>query len=129
MERGLKFETVDQYISGFPPSTKKQLKEIRSIIREAAPEAEEIISYNMPAYKFHGVLVYFAGYKNHIGFYPTNSGITNFKDAVSKYKYSKGAVQFPIDQPIPETLVKKIVQFRTKENLEKERLKKGARKK
>ena len=127
MDTNTKFKTVDQYIAQFPPATRKQLEDIRSLIRESAPDAEEGISYNMPAYKFHGVLVYFAGYENHIGFYPTNSGITRFTNEISRFKYSKGAVQFPLGKPIPKTLFKKIVKFRMKENLEKENLKKETR--
>jgi len=86
-------------------------------MREAAPEAVEVISYQMPAFKLNGILVYFAAFKNHIGFYPTSSGIEQFKKELSPYKWSKGAVQFPLDKPIPFALVKKIVIFRVKENL------------
>ena len=92
---------IDNYIEGFPPVVQKQLKEIRAIIKSAAPEAQELISYCMPAYKLNGVLVYFAGYKGHIGFYPTPSGIKQFLPKIQEYKHSKGAVQFPIDQPLP----------------------------
>lgn len=107
---------IDTYISSFPLITQKRLSEIRLLIKQAAPAAEEIISYQMPAYKLHGMLVYFAGYKNHIGFYPTASGIKQFELEIVAYKHSKGAVQFPINEPIPAELVTRIVAFRIKEN-------------
>lgn len=108
--------TVDEYISGCPEQIQAKLKELRSAIREAAPEAEETISYRMPAYKLNGVLVYFAAQKNHIGFYPTSSGINAFREELAAYKTSKGAIQFPLDKPIPLKLVSTIVKFRVKEN-------------
>ena len=107
---------IDTYISSFPLITQKRLSEIRLLIKQAAPAAEEIISYQMPAYKLYGMLVYFAGYKNHIGFYPTASGIKQFQLEIVAYKHSKGAVQFPINEPIPADLVARIVAFRIKEN-------------
>ncbi len=107
---------IDTYISSFPLITQKRLSEIRLLIKQAAPAAEEIISYQMPAYKLHGMLVYFAGYKNHIGFYPTASGIKQFQLEIVAYKHSKGAVQFPINEPIPADLVARIVAFRINEN-------------
>ena len=110
---------VDFYIAGFPPATKELLELLRETIKKAAPEAEEVISYQMPAYKSHGMLVYFAGYKNHIGFYPTGSGIANFINELSGYKTSKGTVQFPLDQPLPLELITEIVKFKVAENLEK----------
>jgi uncharacterized protein YdhG (YjbR/CyaY superfamily) len=103
---------VDAYIAGFPLETQKQLQSIRVCIQKAIPKAEEVISYGMPAYKQGKVLVYFAGYKNHIGFYPTGSGIAAFQEEISKYKNSKGAVQFPLDKPIPKTLVTQMTKFR-----------------
>ncbi|MBL7800676.1 MAG: DUF1801 domain-containing protein [Chitinophagales bacterium] len=106
---------IDEYILKFPSETQELLSEIRHIIQNAAPDAEEIISYGMPAYKQNNVLVYFAGNKNHIGFYPTASGIENFKEHFTDYKWSKGAVQFPLDQPLPEKLIKAIVKFRINE--------------
>ena len=111
--------SVDMYIADFPPDTKELLEQLRVTIRNAAPEAEEVISYQMPAYKFHGILVYFAGYKNHIGFYPTGAGIANFPHKLSAYKTSKGTIQFPLDQPLPFELITEIVRFRVSENLEK----------
>jgi uncharacterized protein YdhG (YjbR/CyaY superfamily) len=118
-----KFKTVDEYFSLFPPSTKSILRKMRETIKQAAPQAEELISYNMPAFKFHGALVYYAAYEHHIGFYPTASPMTVFKKELADYKTSKGAIQFPIGEPIPTALVKKIVKFKVNENLEKERMK------
>ena len=108
--------TVDEYISGCPEQLQAKLKELREAIRKAAPEAEEIISYRMPAYRLNGVLVYFASQKNHIGFYPTSSGVNAFREELAAYKTSKGAIQFPVDKPIPLKLVSTIVKFRVKEN-------------
>ena len=110
---------VDLYVEQFPAATQKQLNKIRNIIKLVAPDAQEVISYKMPAYKLHGMLVYFAGYKAHIGFYPTPSGINNFLPKLKGYKCSKAAVQFPIDQPLPQSLIKEIVAFRIKENTSK----------
>lgn len=110
-------ENVNEYIADFPEHTQKLLQQMRTIIQKAVPKAEEVISYGMPAYKLHTVLVYFAGYKNHIGFYPTSSGIREFKDQFAAYKNSKGAVQFPIDEPLPAKLIKEITVFRAKEDI------------
>ena len=118
------FKTIDEYIATFPKNVQHTLRELRSAIKEAAPDAEETISYGMPTFKLNGVLVYFAAHKNHIGFYPTSSGIRAFKEQLSMYKQSKGTVQFPIDGPIPFDIVKEIVRFRVKENLAR-RAKKG----
>lgn len=115
---------IDEYISNFPKETQLLLSEMRETISKAAPAAEEIISYGMPAFKLNGVLVYFAGYKNHIGFYPTASGIEQFKKEISKYKNAKGSVQFPLDQNLPLNLISRIVKFRVSENLLKAKLKK-----
>jgi uncharacterized protein YdhG (YjbR/CyaY superfamily) len=108
---------IDEYISGFTGETRQKLEEIREIIRSAVPEAEEVISYGMPAYKIKKVLVYFAANKNHIGFYPTASGIRNFSPEFSSYKWSKGAVQFPIKDPLPKDLIIRITLFRKEETL------------
>ncbi len=113
------FKNVDQYISGFPENVSARLEEMRATIKKAAPEAEEGISYQMPAYKYLGIVLYFAGYKNHIGFYPTASGIEAFKNELSKYKGAKGSVQFPLDKPLPLALISKIVKFKLKENIRK----------
>jgi len=110
---------IDLYIENFPVETQQLLFQMRKTIIRAAPESKEIISYKMPAYKYLGILVYFAGYKNHIGFYPTGSGIVAFKDELSVYKGAKGSVQFPLNKPLPVDLITKIVKFRVKENLEK----------
>lgn len=118
---------VNSYISGFPAGTRKLLKQLRDAIRKAAPDADELISYGMPAYKYHGVLVYFAGYQKHIGFYPTPSVIKQFTERISQYKYSKGTVQFPLDKPIPVTLVTRMVKCRIQENLARAAKKKSSR--
>lgn len=110
---------VDQYIATFPVHIREKLEEIRFIIQQAAPLAEEVISYKMPAYDYHGMLVYFAGNKAHIGFYPTGSGIEAFQHEFGPYKWSKGAVQFPLDQPLPADLITRIVAFRIQVNIEK----------
>lgn len=112
-----KFENIDEYIAHYPENVQDILEELRQVIRESTPEAEETINYGIPTFKLNGKnLVHFAAYKNHIGFYPTHSGIEAFKKELSQYKSSKGSVQFPIDQPLPLDLVKKIVIFRVKEN-------------
>lgn len=123
---------IDRYIADFPAPTQDLLEQMRHTILKAAPGAEEVIGYKMPAYRLHGVLVYFAGYKGHIGFYPSGSGIEAFKKELSVYKGAKGSVQFPLDQPLPIALITKIVKLRVKENLEKAKekeLKKSAAKK
>jgi len=119
MEQGIKFKTVEEYFSSIPEDVKPILTEIRSIIKQVAPTAEEVISYNMPAFKQNGILVYYAVHKDYIGFYPTSKPIEVFKDDLSDYKYSKGAIQFPIDKPMPAELISKIVKFRIKHDAEK----------
>ena len=114
---------VDEYISGFPKETQKILQQIRVTIKSAAPQAEEIISYGMPAYKLNGMLVWFAAHTKHIGFYPKASGIEAFKKELSIYKGAKGSVQFPLDKLLPLGLIKKIVKFRVRENLQKAKAK------
>jgi uncharacterized protein YdhG (YjbR/CyaY superfamily) len=116
--------TMNEYLAAFSPAVRKMLQQLRKTIKTAAPQAEEIISYQMPAYKYHGMLVYFAGYKNHIGFYPVSSAIAAFKKELNKYKPSKGTVQFPIDKPLPLSLISKMVRFRVKENEAKKNAKK-----
>jgi uncharacterized protein YdhG (YjbR/CyaY superfamily) len=118
------YNNVDEYIQRFPENIQILLDKLRKAITKSAPEAKEVISYGMPAYKFFGMLVYFAAHKNHIGFYPTASAIAKFKNELSDYKNSKGTVQFPLDKPLPTALVSKIVTFRVRENLEKAALKK-----
>lgn len=117
--KGEKARDIDEYISFHPENVRMQLEKLRQTIRKAAPKAEEVISYQMPAFKFHGLLVYFAAYKTHIGFYPTGSGIAAFKKELGKYETSKGTVRFPIDKPLPLGLIGKMVKFRVKENFEK----------
>jgi uncharacterized protein YdhG (YjbR/CyaY superfamily) len=116
---------INEYLSWQPPKTKAALEKLRKIILSVAPNAEEVISYAMPAFKYHGMLIGFAGWKNHSGFYPWNSRTVNeFKEELKGYETSKGAIQFPLAKPIPVALVKKIVKARMKENLAKEKKKK-----
>lgn len=110
-------EEVDAYIRGFPEKHRLLLEKMRETIRAAVPGASEIMSYRMPACKINGVLVYYAAFKNHIGFYPTSSGVQVFKSRLTAYKTSKGAIQFPIGQPLPTELITEIVQFREQEDL------------
>ena len=112
-------KSIDEYISAFPKDIQEILQEIRSTIQRAAPDAEETISYQMPTFKLKGNLVHFAAYKKHIGFYPTPSGIERFKNRLTDYETSKGAIRFPLDKPLPLDLVSDIVAFRVSENLEK----------
>jgi len=109
--------SIDEYISKFAPEVQEILKTLRKVIKEAAPEAEEKISYQMPTFALHGNLVHFAAHKNHIGFYPAPSGINAFKDELSEYKGAKGSVQFPLDKPLPYELIIRIVKYRVAENL------------
>lgn len=111
-----------------PPNVREHLEKLRQTIQKAAPLSEEGISYHMPAYKFHGVLVYFAGYKNHIGFYPTGSAISAFKNELTNFETSKGTVRFSLDKPLPLALIGKIVKYRAQENLSRQAAKKRSRK-
>lgn len=110
---------VDGYIASHPEPVRKRLCEMREIIRAAAPDAEERMAYGIPTLYLNGNLVHFAGYAGHIGFYPAPSGIAAFKAELKKYTHSKGAVQFPLDKPLPTALIKKIVRFRVEENTKK----------
>ena len=112
-------DSIDAYISDFPSEIQEILTRLRMVIKEAAPDAEEAIKYRMPTFIFHGNLVHFAAYTHHIGFYPTPSGITAFEDELSDYKRSKGAIQFPIEKPLPFDLISRIVRYRVAENKEK----------
>ena len=114
-----KASNIDEYIAQFPLETQKLLEEVRQTIHKTVPEAKEVISYGMPAFKLNKILVYFAGYAKHIGFYPTGPGIEAFKDEFVDYKWSKGAVQFPFDKPMPLDLITRIVKFKVKQDLEK----------
>lgn len=116
MKTKVETNAIDQYIAAFPETTRQRLNKLREIIRKAAPDAEETISYKMPAYKQNGMLCFFAGYENHIGFYPTASGIAAFKKEIAVYKNSKGAVQFPLDKPLPSLLISKMVKLKINEN-------------
>ena len=113
------FKSVNDYIATFPENVQCILESVRKAIREVAPEAEETISYQMPAFKLNGILVWYAAYKNHIGLYPRVSVIEAFKDKLSRYKVSKGTIQFPLNETIPFDLIKEMVRFRVKENLGK----------
>ena len=108
-------QDIDEYIADFSRDVQKLLKQVRAAIKRAAPDAEEAIKYRMPTFVLNENLVHFAGYKNHIGFYPTPSAITAFQEELSRYKGAKGSVQFPLDQPLPLKLIAKIVKFRVAE--------------
>ena len=120
-------KNVSEYIAAQPKAVQAALNKLRSTIRSAAPEAEEVISYQMPAYKHHGMLVYFAVWPAHIGFYPTPGGIEAFKKELAAYDMSKGTIKFPLDKTIPYSLISKIVKYRVKENEMKASLKKQSR--
>jgi uncharacterized protein YdhG (YjbR/CyaY superfamily) len=119
MTAGLKgnpITTMDEYIAQFPKNVRDILEELRKVIHETAPGAEEAMRYGIPTFRFRGNLVHFAAFKNHIGFYPAPSAINAFTEELSKYKLSKGTVQFPINEPLPFALVREIVRYRLKEN-------------
>jgi len=124
MKNTANIKTIDDYLAVCPADIRKILIGLRETIKKAAPKAEEKISYQMPAFFQQGDLVYFAALKNHIGFYPTPSGIEAFKEELSDYVTSKGAVRFPYEKPLPLKLISEIVKFRVIENLEKEDMKK-----
>ncbi len=119
------FASIDEYIALFPAKTRVLLAEMRKAIRDAAPEATEKISYQIPTFWWQGNLVHFAGYAKHIGFYPGAEAMHRFSKEFSQYKSAKGSVQFPLDEPLPLALVKKITKLRVKENTEKEKLKRA----
>ena len=112
-------QSIDEYIAGFPAEVQEKLREIRETIKKAAPGAREKISYQMPTFELNGNLVHFAAYSKHLGFYPAPSGIDTFKEELAGFKSSKGTIQFPLDKPLPLDLIRKIVSYRIKENLEK----------
>jgi uncharacterized protein YdhG (YjbR/CyaY superfamily) len=116
-----KLRTVDEYVAALPKEARESLESLRKTIRQAAPQAEEVIHYNMPAFRWNGMLVWYAAFKEHIGFYPRVSAIAAFNDKLAGYKTSKGAIQFPIEKPIPAGLVKRIVEFRLEENKQHKR--------
>jgi uncharacterized protein YdhG (YjbR/CyaY superfamily) len=112
-------QKIEEYIQKFPEDVQEILEKILITIREAAPDAEETINYQIPTFKLHGNLVHFAAYKKHIGFYPTPSGIEAYQDELSAYDSAKGSVKFPLNEPIPYDLIKRIVEFRVKENMDR----------
>jgi uncharacterized protein YdhG (YjbR/CyaY superfamily) len=114
-------KTIDEYIEGLPKGVQRILSELRSTIEKAAPGATEKISYRMPTFYYNGNLVHFAAFERHIGFYPTPSGVVEFQDELKKYHTSKGAIQFPIDEPLPLELVARIVKFRVAQNAERKK--------
>ncbi len=119
---------IDEYIAGFPPDVQAMLQKMRMTIQEAAPDAEETISYQMPTFRQEGNLVHFAAYKKHIGFYPTPTAIAAFEDELSTYEGAKGSVRFPLDKPIPFDLISRMVRFRVRENLERAQAKRQQQK-
>jgi len=126
MESKKKFRNIDEYISFFPAKKRNHLKVIRNAIKQAAPEAEELISYNMPAFKFYGILVYFAAHTNHIGFYLGHKFVNEiFKDKLLKYETSKGTIKFPFEKKLPLRLIEQIVKYKMKLNFERVKFKRG----
>ena len=129
MEENKSIQTIDEYIAQFSPEIQEKLNALRKVIKECAPEAKEKISWGMATFDYHGNLVHFASFKKHIGFYPSPSGVEVFKDKLTGYITSKGAIQFPVEEPIPFELVKEIVKYRVQENLKWAEEKKAAKKK
>ena len=119
------YKTIDEYIKASPKEVQEKLREMRAVIKSAAPDAEETISYQMPAFRLKGILVYFAAFQDHIGFYPTGSGIEAFQKELGGLKSGKGTAQFPLDKPLPVKLITKIVKYRVAENLAKYKAKTG----
>ncbi len=117
------YKNIDEYIASFEGEVKNKLTQLRELIHKLVPEISETISYQMPTFVLNGNLVHFAGYKKHIGFYPAPSGISNFEEEISKYKYAKGSVQFPLNEELPIELISRIILFRVQENLTKKKLK------
>jgi uncharacterized protein YdhG (YjbR/CyaY superfamily) len=118
------YKNIDEYILSFPPETQKLLEQVRSVIKNVAAEAQETISYGMPTFVYKGVLVHFAAFKNHLGLYALPSANEAFKEDLSKYKTGKGSIQFPLNEPIPHELIRRIVKFRIEENIAKSKNKK-----
>ena len=128
-EEKTKFTTVESYINTFPEDVQFLLEVIRETIKENAPEAEEVISYNIPAFKFHGMLIFYSAYKNHISIsIPPSKVYDTFKDELSAYKVSTSAIQLPLNKPLPLKMIKEMTRFRVKENLELAEKKKGKKK-
>lgn len=109
--------TIDEYISSYPIEHQEKMNDLKTLILEIAPQATQCMSWGMPTFKVNGNLVHFAMAKKHLGFYPGSSGVENFEHKLSSYKHSKGAIQFPLDKPLPMELIKEIIEFRLKENL------------
>jgi uncharacterized protein YdhG (YjbR/CyaY superfamily) len=124
IEKKMIAKNIDEYIARFPENTRKILGKLRSAIKKAAPGAQEVISYGMPAFKIGKILVYYAAHENHIGFYPTASGIEAFKEELAAWQGGKGSVRFPINEPLPLKLISEIVTFRVAEIREAENIKK-----
>lgn len=119
--------SVSEYIATADPRAKKALRDIRKTVRDAAPKAEEVISYQIPGYRYHGMLVFFAAWKNHISLYPAPWSAESLKKEMAAYEGSKGTIKFPLDKPMPLTLIKKMVKYRVKENEMKAALKKSTK--
>ena len=128
MSKMKSYSTVDEYIALAEPKVKKALKDIRKTIKTTAPKAEEVISYQIPGYKYHGMLVFFAAWKDHISLYPAPWSAESLKKEMSFYEGSKGTIKFPIDEPMPLALIKKMVKYRVKENEERAALKRSIKK-
>ena len=124
----VRFNSIDEYIATFPEEIRTILQEIRETIKAAAPDAKEKISYQMPTFALKGNLVHFAAFKNHIGFYPTPSGIEAFKEELARYQGAKGSIRFPLDEPMPLDLITRMVKMKVAENLRKAELKSRKRK-
>lgn len=116
MTKGPTAGSIDEYVAGFPAATRRVLEEVRGIVRSAAPDATEKISYGVPTFHLNGNLVHFAAFERHLGFYPTPSAIEAFRDELAEYRSAKGSVQFPLDRPMPGDLIRRIVEFRVEEN-------------
>lgn len=124
MEQKKTFTGVDDYIASQPEPLRPLLEEVRQLIRKAAPQAEEVISYGMPGYRLNGMLLWFGAAKNHYSLYPHAETIEAFKDKLAGYKTSKGTIQFHLDKPVPASLIKEIVKYKVKSNLKKSKEKK-----
>lgn len=122
------FKNVDEYINSLPKRNKEIIKNIRKLIKKTAPEAEEVISYQMPAFKYHGMLVYYAAFKDHYSLFPMTDSIKKFKEKLKSYKIGKGTIQFDYDKPLPVNLIKEIVKYRVQKNLEKKLMKDSLKK-
>ena len=119
MKNTVGVSTIDDYVKTYPLAIRKRLQEIRSTVRLLAPGAEERISYRMPAFFLNGAVVWFAAFEHHIGFYPGASGVAAFKAELAEYKHAKGSIQFPHEKPLPAALIKRIVKYRVRENMQR----------